>query len=138
MRCQSMSRTVRRLPDELSADIEADPGLRALAESTQRLIAGLRAGAGEAALRGLVAPYVACAATQGISRARIHDALEFLVHDHAVPDYSRVSEEPVVGRRTAAALVKRRHQATAHVLDLVLRLASDAERGPARLLQEAV
>ena len=134
----SMSRTARRRADDRRTDAEDDPGLRALSESTRRLIAGLKAGAGGAALHELVAAYVGCAAALGISRARINDALEFLVHDHAVPDYDRARPGPTAGRRSAVDQVKLRHQATAHVLELVLRLASRADVGAAGQLREAV
>jgi hypothetical protein len=133
-----MSRVARRRADDRSPDAEDDPGLRALSESTRRLIAGLKAGAGEPALRDVVAAYVGCAASVGISRARIHDALEFLVHDHAVPDDDRARPGPTAGRRSAADQLRARHQATAHVLELVLRLASRTDTGAVRQLREAV
>ena len=134
----SLSRCPRSQADDRRLDTEGDPGLRALFRSAARLIAALKSGLGEAALREPVTAYVGCAAAQGISRARIRGALEFLVHDHAAPDYGRANREPATGRRSTAAQEKLRHQATAHVLELVLRLASGAGNGVAWALREAV
>jgi hypothetical protein len=77
------TRVFRRQVDEWSVVPDDDAGLRELYSSARRLIADLQRGADTRTLGSSAREYVDCALAQGISHARIKDALELLVHDHA-------------------------------------------------------
>jgi hypothetical protein len=113
------SRVHRRQDLEWSKVSDDDPGLRALYASTRRLIADLEGGADDAALCHSIPPYVECALDQGISRVRILDALELLVHDHA-----RIAGEAPPKPSAGSGAATRRHHATTLVLERVLQLAA--------------
>jgi hypothetical protein len=113
------SRVLRRQVVEWSVVSDDDPGLRALYASARQLIADLEGGADDAALCLSIPAYVDCAIAQGISRARILDALELLVHDHTRAA-GEALPKPCAGRGATA----QRHLATTGVLERVLQLAS--------------
>ena len=73
---------IARRRDDEPRDSREDPGLRALFANARGLIDALEAGADETTLRERVKSYVRCAASQGVSRARIHMALECLFEEH--------------------------------------------------------
>jgi hypothetical protein len=134
MGISSECRAPRRRVVERQAVAEDDPGLHALYLSARRLIEALEGAANDAALGRSVAAYVECAVAQSLSRGRIRDALELLVHEHACRADTGARPEPATGRGAAA----QRRRATAHVLDAVLRLAFDCGPGSVPMLREAV
>jgi hypothetical protein len=109
----------RRRVDDWSAERDDDPGLRALYSRARQLIADLERGADDIALGHSVRAYVDCAVAQGISRARIKDALELLVYDHA-----RDAGEALPKRNGGTGTARRRREAASRVLERVLQLAA--------------
>jgi hypothetical protein len=125
------SRVLRRQIVEWSVISDDDPALHALYSSARQLIADLEGGADDAALCRSIPAYVDCAVAQGISRARILDALELLVHDYACAAGDALPK-PCAGRGAAA----RRHHATTRVLERVLQLAAGVRASEATWLAQ--
>ena len=94
--------------DRRPAPAEA-AGLLTLSRCAMRVRGALRTPQRADALRAAVSTYVAAAAAGGISLRRMRDALELFVHEHAP-----------------------RRQPTSDLLDLVLRLASEAHASTPR------
>jgi hypothetical protein len=113
------SRACRRQVGEWSVVRDDDPGLRALYSRARQLIADLERGADNTALGHSVRAYVDCAVAQGISRARITDALELLVYDHA-----RDVGEALPKRHGGTGTARRRRESAARVFERVLQLAA--------------
>jgi hypothetical protein len=113
------SRVLQQRIAEWSVVSDDDPGLRALYSSARQLIADLEGGAEDAALCRSIPAYVDCAVAVGISRVRIMEALELLVHDHARAA-GEALPKPCAGRGAAT----RRHHATARLVARVVQLAA--------------
>jgi hypothetical protein len=82
--------------DEASSDYAHDLGLRALFSTARAVIDALEQGVAAPVLNQRLAAYVGCAAGQGVSRARIRLALEWLVREHALrlSRYAGAPDEP--------------------------------------------
>jgi hypothetical protein len=103
-----------RQTDDRPASSE-DAGLLTLSRCALRLRGALRTPQRADALSAAVSTYVAAAAAGGISLRRMRDALELFVHEHAP-----------------------RPQPTSDLLDLVLRLASEAHAASTPRRREAL